>query len=232
MRLHLTLSALLALASLRPSDAEAADRIDARPGEILFPEPGRVALTASTGVPFLGIGEVAVGVTDGFAVGAIAGVTPLVSGFGVRVRGILLEGGAWRLSAVAPVLLYPRTSNTSGPPWTLVRANVMYERILPSEWRLNVGVGLIGAATLARLNRTFGAKDYSDGAGGLRPYGTDSPATAGLWGTISAGATMPLGPRWSLFADAGLVFERAQLAGSSWIGGVPVTATLGSCFRL
>jgi hypothetical protein len=217
-------------ALISATDAAATDRMSASGAEVLFPHPGQVTLTAATGIPFLAIGEVAIGVTDGLAVGALVGITPVVTGFGARIRGVLIDRGTWRLSAVAPILLYPRT-NLSGAPFAVGRATALYERVLPGDWRISLGLGVIGATTFARVARTFGATDYSDGAGGLHSYGSETPATAGLWGTISAGVIMPLGPRWSLFADAGVVTEGAHLAASDQIGGVPLVAAVGTCFR-
>src|SRR5437762_14386768 len=74
------------------------------PNDALFPSAGSVAGSVATGIPYLGIGEVAYGVTDRFAVGVVGGVTPTTVGGGVRLRGVLFERGDDRLVIGSPLL--------------------------------------------------------------------------------------------------------------------------------
>src|SRR5438067_978791 len=83
------------------------------------PGAGRVTLGASTGVPFLAIGEAGVGVSRGLTLGAIAGITPTVVGFGVRPRAVLYSGARARVFVNAPILYYPATHLSGGEPWFL-----------------------------------------------------------------------------------------------------------------
>jgi len=57
--------------------APAASEVPAAPvayhaGGDLFPTPGRPSVSAATGLPFLGIAEVGMGITNGFAIGSWA----------------------------------------------------------------------------------------------------------------------------------------------------------------
>src|SRR4051794_39507407 len=52
----------------------------------LFPGRGRPTVSAATGLPFFGIAEVGIGVTNGFAIGALGGITPSVVTAGIRPR--------------------------------------------------------------------------------------------------------------------------------------------------
>src|SRR3954470_16204162 len=91
-----------------PSDAASVP--DAPTRDTLFPSAGSFSATAATGVPYLAIGEVAAGVSSRFAVGAMAGVTPNVVGFGVRPR-MFFPLGEGRLIVRVPVFYYPKTND-------------------------------------------------------------------------------------------------------------------------
>src|ERR1041385_5669844 len=98
MTLMLTTSLIFCSAVLHAAPGEAPDVSDrvSRPEapiapDYLFPRQGNTSLTASSGIPFLGIGEVAYGFSDKLALGAIGGITPTVVGFGIRGRGLLYE---------------------------------------------------------------------------------------------------------------------------------------------
>lgn len=87
----------------------------------LFLFKGSTSVTIGTGIPYIGIGEVAYGVTAGFTVGAIFGVTPLVEGYGIRVRGLIYENDdtKFRVHLRAPIFYYPKTFSLGAEPWWL-----------------------------------------------------------------------------------------------------------------
>src|SRR3954454_11982914 len=95
-----------ALAAPEVDHAATSSHATAQPSDYLFPGAGHASATMSTGVPFLAIGELAYGITDRFAVGAIGGITPSVVGVGVRPRFSLVQSGAWRAVLVVPTLYY------------------------------------------------------------------------------------------------------------------------------
>src|SRR5207244_10386209 len=92
------------------ADLPASEVTPARPHDALFPGHGRVQTSLATGVPFLAMGEISVGIGDRFALGALGGATPNVPGFGIRPRAVVLEIGSWRGVLATPVLYYPFTS--------------------------------------------------------------------------------------------------------------------------
>jgi hypothetical protein len=162
-------SALPARAHAQPRDAARERAVatggeDQRLADALYPGAGRFAFTAASGLPFVGLGEAAVGIGDRFALGVLAGVTPRVATFGARVRGAPLELGRFRFSVVVPVLYYPRTNAIGGAPWMLLRGSALIEYAVDARVRSYLGLGLVMASTLARIGRELGADDYSDGA--------------------------------------------------------------------
>ena len=135
-------------------DATGARTVAAEPAEApprrdnpLFPGRGRVETSVATGVPFLAMAEVAIGVTNRFTVGAIGGATPNVPGFGVRPRVSVLEIGAWRAVLAAPVLYYPFTDARGGAPWFLTRPSLVAEHAFENGVRVGGGVGVVAAAS-------------------------------------------------------------------------------------
>jgi hypothetical protein len=223
--MHRTLSLLIASAVLLASPAAFAQQ----PGEVpapvapasdgadpLFPHAGHFSGTVASGLPFVGVGEVAYGFTDRFAMGAMVGLTPDVGpilgtlGVGLRPRGVLFASGAWRSSLVAPVLYYPRVSGFGEmEPWMLVQPTLTLERSFGPDTSAHVGVGLIGASCMETI-LTLGKEHDMDG---------------GVWNTATVGGSTRLGPHTTVFAEAGLVLRGVEPA-QDWIGG-PVIAFAG-----
>lgn len=100
--------------------------------------PGSWKFNASvaTGVPFLVMSEVALGVTDHAAIGLLGGTTPIVSGFGVRPRVALPILSGLRFLASAPVVYYP--PHADGPAWWLARPAMML------DWQTASALSLAG----------------------------------------------------------------------------------------
>jgi hypothetical protein len=197
----------------------------------LFPGALRGAVAVASGVPFVAMGELSLGLSDRFSLGALFGATPVVYALGGRPRVLLLDRPRFRVSIVAPFLYYPEQRNVQAP-WLLARPSLQFAPRISQKLSLFGGVGLVAAATMARLARERGVEDYSDGAGGFRGYETGRPFTAGIWWTLSAGGVISLGERCALFGDVALVFEKLGLASSAWVGGPPVMATLGLSTRI
>jgi hypothetical protein len=145
---------------------------------------------------------------------------------------LLIDHERVRLSVVAPVLYYPQTHSQNGAPWMLTRPTLLVAPRVSPRVQLPCGVGLIAATTMARVARSRGEPDYSDGAGGLRGYDSKRPVTAALWWTVGAGISVMLTERFTAFADVWLVFERRGLASKDWVGGPPVIASLGLSTRI
>ena len=96
----------------------------------LFPTPGHVSLAGATGLPFLGIGEVGIGVTRGFSIGVIGGITPSVLTAGIRPRFRVRLNDSLALMLNVPMLYYPSASapgpgNIGSTTWVLARPELM-----------------------------------------------------------------------------------------------------------
>jgi hypothetical protein len=214
----------LLLSNVAVAEAQDADRGPSpdsnRRADYLLPKGGEFSASFATGIPFLGIGELAYGVGDGFAVGAIAAATPDVgsvqgaAAVGVRPRGVVFRVGSWRSVLVAPVLYYPSIQGFGRrrDPWVLTRPELTLERRLDSGVRVNLGLGVIAAACTESL-MTLGNEHSSSVMGGV-------------WNTVRIGAGVPISERTSLFGEASLVM-RGVLPARDWIGVAPAIAIVG-----
>ena len=222
--------ALTALAVLVPKQSRADEsplpRPGSDPGGDLFPTPGRLTVSAGTGLPFLGIAEAGIGVGSGFAVGVIGGITPSVLTAGIRPRFRLRVGDGYSLMLVVPMLYYPGATapgpgNIGRTSWVLARPELLFDAPLGSRWHLAGGMGLIAAAsTLALANKLGGNQFVVPGYGA----GEDSFA-GGLWNTLCFHTSYALGPSTHLFAEGSLVLSGVVPA--SDVGGPPIVLTTG-----
>lgn len=228
---RLSLAALVCVLLFRSAVASAQES-ERGPGsaaggsaDYLFPGRGNLSASLATGVPFLGIGELAYGIGDGFALGAMAAATPDIgsvqgtTAFGLRPRGVVYRRGPWRSEVVVPVLYYPSIDGfgATRDPWVLARPEVALERLLASGARVNLGLGIIAAACTESLV-TFGERHSATVMGGV-------------WESVRLGAAVPLSGRASLFGEASLVL-RGALPARDWIGVAPAVAVLGVSWRL
>ena len=208
--------ALLALHGAMPGRAHAA-------GDPWLPGSCKFNASVATGVPFLVMSEVAVGVTDHAALGVLGGTTPIVAGFGVRPRVAVPFTSALRILASAPVIYYP--PHADGPAWWLTRRSMMLDWHA-SSFSLAGGAGVVGVATESAL---FGGEDMA--ATSAYGRGLQNRRSA-LWWTLNTLATAEVSTKTWLFADLTAVFDHGRLAGRDWIGGPPFIAFLGLGTRL
>ena len=188
------------------------------PPDSLFAPRGGTDLTLASGLPFLGIAELAYGVSDRFSIGAFGAATPDLGdirgtvALGLRPRGVVVESGAWRSVVVVPVLFYPQIKGFGDrEPWMLTRPTLSIERTLPAGVRVSLGMGLIAAAC----------------TDSIFTLGKEHTMMGGLWNTASAGVSIPVSARTSVFAEGSLVLHGVALASQDWIGGAPVVAYAG-----
>lgn len=204
------------VASDRPAEAP----VSSRRHDPLFPGHGGISTSLATGVPFLAMGELSVGIGDRFALGAIGGATPNVPGFGIRPRAVVLEIGSWRGVLATPVLYYPFTSARSGSAWFLTRPSLVVEHRFESGVRVGAGAGIVAAASLDRLTGRDRAPGYTGGM------------DSAVWNTFNASISLPVGESTSVFADGALVMNGLRIAGDDWVGGPPFTVSLGVATNL
>jgi hypothetical protein len=229
--LHVALLLLLVpqtatAAEVTPASASEAPRSE---GD-LFPGRRRPTVSAATGLPFLGIAEVGLGITDGFAIGAIGGITPSVVTAGIRPRFRIRTTERTRLVFVAPMLWYPKASapgpgNVGKSSWVLTRAELFFDGAIGERWHLAGGTGLIAAASLEALDQFVQGKEFA-----MPPYNGSTEArkgfAGGLWNTLAARSSYALSPDWHLFAESTVVLQGIALA--EGVGGPPFVFNVGA----
>ncbi|WP_394845631.1 hypothetical protein LZC95_52450 [Pendulispora brunnea] len=191
----------------------------------IFPGAHQGSVGVATGVPFVGMGELAYAPSDGFAVGAIVGITPFVFGAGLRPRvGLPLDASGTRVSLVTPLIYYPTGEGFfgSGPPWFLAQPGLRLERRFGESLYAHVGAGAIAAVGFpSRDERGEMVVTYNN----RRVVERDTPW--GIWNTVGAGGAISVFDRTAVFADAMLILRGIRPAGPEWIGGPPFAFTLG-----
>jgi hypothetical protein len=197
--------------AMHDGDDEPTPAASPRTSDHLFPGAGHLTLAASSGVPFLAIGEAAYAFTDGFTLGAIAGITPEVGGVGLRPRGVIYSGSRARVFVSVPILYYPPSRVSGDEPWFLANPVLYIEAPVADGWRVRGGPGLVGAACQdSLLGRAHEEHFMGD-----------------LWPTIAIGASHPLGAASELFADLQGVLPKGIAFDHDWVGGPPVILSLG-----
>lgn len=192
----------------------------ALPNDAWLPGSGKLSLAVATGVPFLVMSELSVGVTDHAALGLLGGTTPIVSGFGVRPRGAVPLADDWRLLLSAPIVFYPQRAD--GPAWWLARPSSELEWRPSAGLSLAAGAGVVGIATQGAL---FGAEADVTASSS---YGRQLVRQrTDLWWTVNALVSVAVSERTQVFADATGVFRGFLPADSAWIGGPPLILFLG-----
>jgi hypothetical protein len=200
------------------------------PSGDLFPTPGRPSLSAATGLPFLGIGEVGLGLTRGIAIGAIGGVTPSVLTAGIRPRFRVRTSERVAMMLVIPMLWYPSASapgpgNIGRSAWVLARPEMMLDGTVTERLHVAGGMGIIAAASTAALANSLMGKPFA-----LPAYAgsTDTKRgfAGGIWNTVCLHTSYALAPATHLFAEGSLVLSGVVPADN--VGGPPVVVTLGA----
>lgn len=182
----------------------ASSHVHAAAPDPLLPGSGELSASLATGIPFVAISELSLGVGDSFAIGLVAGLTPVVEGAGIRLRGVVLRHARWSLLFDMPTLYYPDTETRKA--WFLTRPSLIADYRIGERAHVQAGVGMI--ATMAAANEW--------------PHMFD-----GVFQTVRAGCIVPITDQLAFFADAGLVLDGFALAGKEWGGGPPVVVTLG-----
>lgn len=223
----------LSLSAARPAlgaETGAAEPVPPRAHGDLFPGAGRPTVTAASGLPFLGIAEVGVGVTDGFAVGAIGGVTPSVVTAGVRPRLRIATGERTALVLSAPLLWYPKASapgpgNVGTSSWVLTRTELFFDGALGESWHLAGGMGFVAAASLEALGQLATGEEFA-----MPPYDGTNEArrgfAGGIWNTVAARASHAIAADTHLFAESSVIMQGVRPA--EGVGGPPLVVTVGA----
>lgn len=196
----------------------------------LFPAPGRLSVSAASGLPFVGIGEVGIALTNGFAIGAIGGVTPSVLTAGIRPRFRVRASEHLAVILVMPMLWYPKASapgpgNIGSTAWVLTRPEIMLDGSVTDRLHVAGGMGVIAAASTVALGNKLQGKEFAVpayGGSGENKHGF----AGGVWNTLAARTSYALGETTHLFFEGSLVLSGVALADN--VGGPPFVATLGA----
>ena len=195
----------------------------------LFPGAGRPTVAAATGLPFLGIAEAGIGITNGIAVGVVGGITPSVWTVGVRPRFRLATSERTALVLSSPILFYPKASapgpgNVGSTSWLLTRTELFFDGALGDRWHLAGGMGVIAAAATEALGQALSGRELA-----MPPYaGSPEPRrgfAGGIWNTVAVRSSVALNEQSHLFAEGSLVMEGLALASN--VGGPPIVVNAG-----
>jgi len=223
----------------RPSTLE--ENMPSQP-DYMFPARGQSMVMVATGVPYLGVTELSYGFTERFSASLLLGQTPLDTGIGFGVRGIVSnDSNGDRTVFRMPFFYYPPDSEPEEEPWILAWPSVLIESLSPGGRTLSVGLGLVGAACVDALTeRLGGSHEHTEtilGGGGLSSPlpGADEHTgetrtddfMGGIWYTITVGMSAPIASDYFFRAEITSVMAGGRLAGSDWIGGPPVILTIG-----
>ena len=225
MRFSILLSILFASsAAFAQTQSPDAARPETKLADYYFPGSGKIAVTASTGFPFMAGGEVAVGLGSRFAIGARAAGGPFPGSivFSLAPRVDLVHLGPMRLVLDSPMLWYPGI--TTGDNWFIWRPSLRIEG-LAGRVRVHGSVGAIVAWMAG-----------SASSGPIAPYGGGDGLPSGVqqgsaWNEWAAGVAVALSARTSIFLDAFAITRGFEAAGAEWFhlpagGNFGITTTL------
>jgi len=209
---------------------DSSDETSEEPGQApapgpMFPGEGRFALSAAGGLPFLAIGEASWGPTDWFAVGLVGGVASDAkeSAFGVRPRVLVLGDRDLALVASLPMLFYPPSDKRHGETWLLANPKLLV------AGQFEGGVSVYGGVGGMLTSCSDSVGDHFSGEEQASPeHEEEEPMVDGVWNTVHAGASVPLGSQTSVFFDSGLVMSGFEVSESyAEKVGVPVLLQAG-----
>lgn len=179
-----------------------------------FAKQGHWIVTASTGIPYTAIGEVAYGITDGTTIGVIGGQTPHIPGIGLRWRSEFYETETSRVYGKAPLLYYPHTLELGGEPWFLTWPTLTYEwKNCSNQLRYSFSIGLVAAACAQQLLglENEDAAHHSEAMYSLPEAEHEAlmreALMGGLWNTIGGGVTIPITSSVIFSGEAALVMD-------------------------
>ena len=187
----------------------------------LFPSQGSAQLMIATGVPYLGIAEVAYGFSDRFAAGVIIGRTPNVTGYGIRLRAILYQPNLnFRVYFQSPIFYYAKTKHFGDEPWMLTRPAIVTEWKLKSKGSFSVGAGFVEAHCIESLLKSKSQRLDDETKHKMEFKG-------GIWNTLQMGFAWPIKNRLMVQTEMSLVMNGLRIAGDDYVGGTPLILVLG-----
>ncbi len=213
-----------------PPNEVAEPTVAYNPNGDLFPKPGRLSASAATGLPFVGIGELGMGITNGIAVGVIGGITPSVLTAGIRPRFRVRATERLAVMLSMPMLWYPKASapgpgNIQNAAWVLTRPELFLDGTVTERIHVAGGMGIIAAASTDALRNKLEGKEFQVPAYNGSTE-TKKGFAGGIWNTVCMHSSYALAPRTHLFAEGSLVMSGFALADN--VGGPPFVVNVGA----
>jgi hypothetical protein len=192
-------------------EAEATARERRASADPLFPGRGGVSASLATGVPFLAVGELAVGTSDAVTIGLVAGVADTMREYAVGGRARVAVFRAQPMSVVLslPVLYYPPVAVRDDEPWLLANPSLSLHGRLPNDAGIYGGVGALAASCTHSLANHFGGNHTAPDGGS-----SGHQMINGVWNTVHAGGWWPVGDSTAVFVDGALMLEGLELSSS------------------
>lgn len=218
----------------------------------LFPAKNNSLVMVGTGVPYVGIAEYTYGFSDKFSAGILVGTTPIVPGYGLRIKGILYQKNKnLRVTAKTPILYYPKTKDLGGEPWVLAWPTINTEWKFDSGIRVAAGIGIVAAACVNSLlglegedghhHTTLSEQGHSvehdhseeehNSSEILMPEMHTEGFMGDVWNTIQTSVSIPIGKQFLFQTEVALVFDGTTLADEKWVGRHPVILFLGVSYE-
>ena len=215
----------------------------------LFPGRGAATVFAHTGIPFPVSAELSYGLSDGFTMSALAGVTWTNDwGFGIRPRVVLGSiSDDVRVEARALALFYPEVPDAEA--WALLWPQFNVE-VKTGDIRWSAGLGAVATACTDAL---LGIGNHANGPAitheHLEHHGHESSGMTdeemreimashedaimgGGCASMQVGVSAPVGNGFVLHGDAYAIFSGEPLFGRGWSGAVPYVIAIGASYRL
>ena len=195
--------------------------------DYLFPAKSSSTITVGSGLPYVGIGEYAYGVSDRFSAGLLIGATPKVMGYGFRLRAVLYENGDqnFRMTFRVPTFYYPQTKDLGGEPWWLTFPVVATEWKFASGVRLSADAGVLATVCAESLSHSlFGTGHHEE----MEEMGFEGSTMY----SIGGGVAIPLSYSVVLQSNLDFIFDKGGLADRSTAVETPFVWTVGLSFGL
>lgn len=219
----------------------------------LFPNNKKHVFMMGTGIPYVGIAEYSYGFSKRFSVGLLVGTTPIVPGYGLRIKYNLYQAtDNSRIIFKAPVLYYPETKDLGGEPWLLTWPSISYEWRLDSDVRVSIGAGVVAAAC---ANDLFGiehphlekvmdnhhqGEELDDGHTHDHSVSFTKPLEMSIdnegfmgdvWNTIQTSISVPIKNNFNFQSEFALVLDGTNIANEQWVGRHPVILFMGISYQ-
>jgi len=192
--------------------------------DCLMPGKGKSMVSLYTGVPYIGVGEFAYGISNRLSVSAFLGVTPVNYAFGSRIKAVVIEtSGNFRVNLKTTVIYYPFMEFGDGDPWGLGWQAANAEWKLKNGSRFWAGAGILGVSCLDKLFPSKSGKKMMP-----KDPEEEEMEMEGVFNTFQFGYSKPLSNHTSFVVEVAPVMQGLKLKEKSgFLDAFPVIVTTG-----